>query len=74
MIVSDLLSTKLVTRLNYGQVDGKEVIKNKSYGNVRPDAPLTALHTAATTITDLQTPTLQELYRVVEDAIFDDGQ
>lgn len=74
MIVSDFLSNKLVTRLNYGLVDGKEVIKNKSYGNVKQDASLTTLHTVATAITGLQTPTLQELHRVVDDQIFDDGQ
>ncbi len=71
--VSDFLSAKLVTRLNYGMVDGKELIKNKTYNDVRKDAPIGALFTVATAITGLQVPTLSEVHRILEDDIFDDG-
>jgi len=74
MIVSDFLSNKLVTQLNYGLVDGKEVIKSKSYGNIKHDASLPNLMAVATAITGLQVPALEELHRIQEDLIFDDGQ
>lgn len=72
-IVSEFLATKMVTRLNYGMVNGKEVIKTKSYGNIRQDATSAALHAVGTAITGLQEPTLEEVHRVQEDLIFDDG-
>ena len=71
--VSENLSVKIVTRLNYGIIEGKEVIKNKSYNDVKADATIAALHTVATAIVGLQVPTLQEVHRLQEDDIFDDG-
>lgn len=71
--VSDFLSTTMVTRLNYGMVEGKEVIKNKSYGSIRQDATIDALLAVGTAITGLQVPTLEEVHRIQEDYIFDDG-
>lgn len=71
--VSEFLSTKMVTRLNYGIVDGKEVIKNKSYSNVKQDATIETIFTVGTAICGLQVPTLEEIHRVQEDFIFDDG-
>ncbi|MEO1815026.1 MAG: DUF1659 domain-containing protein [Acetobacterium sp.] len=73
MIVSDFLSNKLVTRLNYGLVDGKEVTKNRSYSNVKQDATLAALHGVATTINSLQVPAMEEVHRIQEDLLFNDG-
>lgn len=73
-IVSDFLSNKLVTRLNYGMKDGKEVIKTKSYNNVKKDATIAAIHAVGVAITGLQVPTLEEVHRVQEDLIMDDGQ
>lgn len=74
MIVSDFLSNKLVTRLNYGLVNGKEVLKNKSYGNVKQDASLANLMATGIAITGLQLPVLEEFHRIQEDLFFDDGQ
>lgn len=71
--VSETLSTKMVTRLNYGMVDGKEVIKGKTYNDIRKDATTQALLTVGTAIAGLQVPTLEEVHRVQEDYIFDDG-
>ena len=72
-IVSDFLSNKLVTRLNYGMVNGKEVIKSKSYSNLKQDATIAAIMTVGTAITSLQVPTLEEIHRVQEDLILNDG-
>ncbi|WP_296560188.1 DUF1659 domain-containing protein [uncultured Acetobacterium sp.] len=74
MIVSEFLSNKLVTRLNHGFIDGKEVIKNKSYGNIKADASLPDLMAVGVAITGLQLPALEEVRRIQEDLIFDDGQ
>ena len=72
-VVSDFLSNKLVTRLNYGMVNGKEVIKSKSYGSLKQDATIATILTVSTAITSLQVPTLEETHRVVEDLILNDG-
>ena len=72
-IVSEFLSKKLVTRLNYGMSNGKEVIKSKSYANVRNDATLAAVMSVATAITSLQVPTLEDVHCVEEDLILNDG-
>lgn len=71
--VSEFLSTKMVTRMNYGMVDGKELIKSKTYNDVRQDATNDALLAVATAITGLQVPTLEEVHRIQEDYIFNDG-
>lgn len=71
--VSDFLSCKLVTRLNYGMVEGKELVKNKTYNDVRQDAPINSLLTVATAITGLQVAALEEVHRTQVDYIFDDG-
>lgn len=72
-VVSDFLSNKMVTRLNYGMVEGKEVIKSKSYSNLKQDATIDEILTVGTAITGLQVPALEEVHRVQEDYIFDDG-
>lgn len=74
MIIRDLLGTKLVTQLNYGTVNGKELIKTKSYPHVKDDAPLTALMAVANAIASVQTPVLEEVRRIQEDLLTDDGQ
>ncbi|HAZ06915.1 DUF1659 domain-containing protein [Acetobacterium wieringae] len=71
--VSETYSVKMVTRLNYGLVNGKEVIKNKTYNDISPDATIAAMHTVATAITGLQVPAMEEMFRIQQDAIFDDG-
>lgn len=73
-ITSDILSTKMVTKLNYGMVDGKEVIKSKTYNNVKTAATIDSIHAIATEICGLQVPTLEEVQRTQSSLIFDDGQ
>ena len=72
-IVKDFLSNKMVTRLNYGMVNGKEVIKSKSYANVKQTATIAKIHQVATAITALQVPTLEEVHQLQQDLIFNDG-
>lgn len=72
-IVSEFLAGKLVTKMNYGMVDGKEVIRKKSYPNVKSDATIAAVHAIGTTITGLQEPALEEVTLVKEEILFDDG-
>lgn len=73
-IVSDFLTSKLVTRLNYGIVNGKELTKKKSYPNVKETATIEAIHAMGTTIASLQQPVLEDVYRVTDILILDDGQ
>jgi hypothetical protein len=72
-IISETYGVKMVTRLNYGMVNGKEVTKNRTYNDVRPDATIAAMHTVAKAITGLQVPAMEEMFRLQQDAIFDDG-
>ena len=72
-VVKEFLSNKMVTRLNYGMVNGKEVIKSKSYANVKQTATIAVIHQVATAITALQVPTLEEVQQLQQDLIFDDG-
>jgi|GEM_PF-681010 len=72
-IVSDFLSCKLVTKLNYGIVDGKELTKKKSYPNVKETATIEAIHAMGTTIASLQQPTLEEVFRVRDELLSDNG-
>ena len=72
-VVKDFLSNKMVTRLNYGMVNGKEVIKSKSYANVKQTATIAQIHQVATAITALQVPTLEDVQQLQQDLIFDDG-
>ena len=73
-VVNEFLSNKMVTRLNYGMVNGKEVIKSKSYANVKQTATIAAIHQVATAIAALQVPALEDVQLIRQDLIFDDGQ
>lgn len=65
-IVKDFLASKLVTQLNYGMVNGKELIKKKSYPAVKEDATIEAIHAVGVAIASLQEPVLEEVRRVDE--------
>ena len=73
-VVKEFLSNKIVTRLNYGMDNGKEVIKSKSYANVKQTATIAQIHQVATAITALQVPALEDVQLIRQDLIFDDGQ
>ena len=74
VVVNEFLSNKIVTRLNYGMVNGKEVIKSKSYANVRVSATNPDIYQTATAIAALQVPALEDVQLIRQDLIFDDGQ
>ncbi len=57
-VVSDVMYTKLITRL----VDGAST-KNRTYANVKSDATIAAVHAAGTAINALQTLVCDEIYR-----------
>ena len=73
-VVNEFLSNKIVTRLNYGMVDGKEVIKSKSYANIKVSATNPDIYQTATAIAALQVPALEDVQLIRQDLIFDDGQ
>ena len=73
-VVNEFLSNKIVTRLNFGMVNGKEVIKSKSYANVRVSATNPDIYQTATAIAALQVPALEDVQLIRQDLIFDDGQ
>lgn len=72
-VVKEFLSNRMVTRLNYGLVDGKEVIKSKSYANVKQTATIAEIYQVATAIAALQVPAMEEVHQLQQDRIFDDG-
>ena len=73
-VVNEFLSNKIVTRLNFGMENGKEVIKSKSYANVKVSATNPAIYQTATAIAALQVPALEDVQLIRQDLIFDDGQ
>ena len=73
-VVNEFMSNKIVTRLNYGMVNGKEVIKSKSYANVRVSATNPDIYQTATAIAALQVPALEDVQLIRLDLFFDDGQ
>lgn len=72
-LTSEVLSTKMLTHLNYGVVDGKDVVKSKSYSNVKSDATIETIQNIAEMICNLQVPTLEEVMRIETALILDDG-
>ena len=73
-VVKEFLSNKIVTRLNYGMENGKEVIKSKSYANVKVSSTNPAIYQTATAIAALLVPALEDVQLIRQDLIFDDGQ
>ena len=72
-VVNEFLSNKIVTRLNFGMENGKEVIKSKSYANVKQTATIAQIHQVAKAIAALQVPALEDVQQLQQDLIFDDG-
>ncbi|MGD9475362.1 MAG: DUF1659 domain-containing protein [Eubacteriaceae bacterium] len=73
-IIGEVISTKMVTSLNYGMVDGKEVIKNKSYSNLRETATNESIYQIAGVIGGLQEPALETVTKTQTTRLIDDGQ
>ncbi len=63
-ISKENLVNKLQIRSNHGQVDGKDVIKSRTYSNVKADASDEGIYAVAEAIASLQEPTMDEVILV----------
>jgi hypothetical protein len=60
-ITKENLSNKLSIRSNYGMVDGKEVVKSRTYANVKQTAADQDVYDTAVAIAAIQEKTLEEV-------------
>lgn len=60
-VQKELLTRKIGTRMATGVVDGKEVLRTRSYGNVGEDATDQAIYDVGAAIAALQVGTLEEI-------------
>ena len=51
-------------RSNYGTIDGKEVIKAKTYSHLKPTAVDDDIYAVAEALASLQVPTIEEVLKV----------
>ncbi|OXS24847.1 MAG: hypothetical protein BI182_11805 [Acetobacterium sp. MES1] len=63
-VTTDFISNKLQVRSNHGVVDGKEVIKSKTYSNLKETAVDEDIYAVAEALASLQVPTMEEVLKV----------
>lgn len=63
-ITKENLGNKLQLRSNYGVIDGKDVIRSRTYANVKADAANDGLYAVAEAIGGLQEPSLEDVILV----------
>lgn len=63
-VTTDFISNKLQVRSNHGIVDGKEMIKSKTYANLKATAVDDDIYAVAEALAGLQVPTLEEVFKV----------
>ncbi|MFV0358087.1 MAG: DUF1659 domain-containing protein [Bacteroides thetaiotaomicron] len=63
-ITKENLSSKLSIRSNYGTVDGKDIIKSRTYSNLKATAADQDIYDTAVAISAIQDKPLQEVVRV----------
>lgn len=63
-VTTDFISNKLQVRSNYGVVDGKEVIKSKTYSNLKETAANDDIYAVAESLASLQAPTMEEVIKI----------
>ncbi|AFA49438.1 DUF1659 domain-containing protein [Acetobacterium woodii] len=63
-VTTDFLSNKLQVRSNYGVVDGKEVIKSKTYSHLKETATDDDIYAVAESLASLQVPTMEEVIKI----------
>ena len=61
---TEKISNKLQLRSNYGTIDGKEVIKAKTYSHLKPTAVDDDIYAVAEALASLQVPTIEEVLKV----------
>lgn len=63
-VTTSFVSNKVQVRSNYGLVDGKEVIKSKTYSNLKATAVNDDIYAVAEALAGLQVPTMEEVVKV----------
>ena len=63
-VTTEKISNKLQLRSNYGTIDGKEVIKAKTYSHLKPTAVDDDIYAVAEALASLQVPTIEEVLNV----------
>ena len=63
-VTTEKISNKLQLRSNYGTIDGKEVIKAKTYSHLKPTAVDDDIYAVAEALASLQGPTIEEVLKV----------
>lgn len=63
-ISKENLGNKLQIRSHHGVVDGKDVIKSRTYSNVKPDADNEGIYAVAEAISGLQEMPMEEVILV----------
>ncbi|RBP44179.1 DUF1659 domain-containing protein [Garciella nitratireducens] len=64
-VEANIISTKMQLKLNTGLDEkGKEIIKTKTYSNVKPDAKDQVIYDIASSLAVLQQHDLEEIHRV----------
>ena len=63
-VTTEKISNKLQLRSNYGTIDGKEVIKAKTYSHLKPTAVDDDIYAVAEALASLQVPTIEEVLTV----------
>ncbi|MBU4439424.1 MAG: DUF1659 domain-containing protein [Firmicutes bacterium] len=63
-VTTNFVSNKVQVRSNYGMVDGKEVIKSKTYSNLKASAANDDIYAVAEALAGLQVPTMEEVIKV----------
>ena len=63
-VTTEKISNKLQLRSNYGTIDGKEVIKAKTYSHLKPTAVDDDIYAVAEALASLQVPTIEEVLKV----------
>jgi hypothetical protein len=68
-ITKENLSNKLSIRSNYGMVDGKEVVKSRTYANVKQAATDQDVYDTAVAIAAIQENPLEEVIVVASNRL-----
>lgn len=63
-VTTNFVSNKVQVRSNYGMKDGKEVIKSKSYSNLKAAATNDDIYAVAEALAGMQVPTMEEVIKV----------
>lgn len=70
-IQSEQLYSKMVIQSSHGPVDGKDVLKKKTYSNLNFDATDEQIYQVANAIDGLQVPVLMEIEKVTSHLLYD---